>query len=62
MPQDFFEKNPTAKFLFSQTPMNPWICFGEIFMYYDYEVHVFISMIFQKQYKHILDYLGTPLH
>ena len=62
MPQDFFEKNPTAKFLFSQTPMNPWICFGEIFMYYDYEVLVFISMIFQKQCKHILDYLGTPLH
>lgn len=62
MPQDCFEKNPTAKFLFSRTPMNPWICFGEIFMYYDYEVHVFISMIFQKQCKHILDYLGTPLH
>lgn len=42
--------------------MNPWICLGEIFMYYDYEVHVFISVIFQKQCKHIVDYLGTPLH
>lgn len=35
--------------------------FLDIFSCYDYVVHIFISMIFHKQYKHILGYLSAPL-
>lgn len=59
MPQDFWEES------YSQIPFltdshESMDMFGNLHVYYDYEVHVFISVIFQKQCKHIVDYLGTP--